>query len=257
MTILKEEEKAKIALLKAEELKIIGQTFIYYKESNKVLRESLENYLTAFWVFKSQRDDISLRMHKLGKIIHDKFGCRFKSNGSEYYSDCPIDLSHIPFGISWGGEESFVCSICGKDPIDCDHIPGRKYDHIACDVIRECCNICWEKKENCPHILGKYYDNVEAVMIAIDMKPTHVAVVSDPACPSARFLARPVSKDEVLSDVKKWSKKERRDFVYGITPIYCHHCCICKGVKAVESKEFHPTYLYHGHNYNEVPYHSS
>ena len=73
MTILREEEKAKIALDKAEELETIGKAFIYYEESNKILRESLEKYLTAFWIFKSQRDDISLRMHKLGKIIHPIF----------------------------------------------------------------------------------------------------------------------------------------------------------------------------------------
>lgn len=254
MTILKEEEKANIALYKAKELETIGKSFIEHEESNKILKESLENYLSAFWILKTQRDDITSRMHKLGKIIHDRFGCPFKSNGTDYYSDCPVDLSHIAFGFSWGGEESLICSICGEDPIDCDHIFGRKYNHIACNVIRGSCNICWEKKYDCQHILGKYYDNVEAIAISIDMKPTHVAIVSDPACPSARVQARLVSKDDIVPYIKKWPKKERKNFVYGISPLYCHHCCKCKGVKATKDKEFHTTYLYHGHNYNEIPY---
>jgi len=251
MAILKEEERAKIALHKAKELETIGIAFIEYDESNKILKESLENYLTAFWVLKAQRDDITSRMHELGKIIHNRFGCRFKFNGTDYYSDCPVDLSHIDFGLSWGGEESIICSICGEDPIDCDHIPGRKYNHIACEVIRGGCNICWEKS-GCQHILGEYYDNVEAIGIAIDMKPTHVAIVSDPACPSARVQARPVSKEDISIIIKNWPKKERRNFAYGISPLYCHHCCECRGVKATEKKEFHTTYLYHGHNYNEI-----
>jgi hypothetical protein len=252
MTILKEEIRAQIALLRARKLEMIGTAFIEYDESDKILRESLENYLYAFWVFKAQRNSITLKMHKLGKTIHNRFGCQFKFNGTDYYNDCPVDLSHIDFGISWGGEESIICSICGKDPIDCDHIPGRKYDHIACEAIRKGCNICWNKKDECQHILGKYYDNVEAIGITIDMKPTHVAMVSDPACPSARVQARPVSREDIQSIIKNLRKKEQRNFAYGISPLYCHHCCSCCGVKSTENKEFYTTYLYHGHNYNEI-----
>ena len=47
MAILKEEERAKIALHKAKELETIGIAFIEYDESNKILKESLENYLTG------------------------------------------------------------------------------------------------------------------------------------------------------------------------------------------------------------------
>lgn len=253
MTILKPEEEADIALLKAKELEMVGKAYIKYDESNKVLRESLEKYLIAFWVFKDEREDISSRMHKIGKIIHDRFGCPLKFSGTNYYNDCPVDLSHVDFGFSWGGEESIICSICGKDPIDCDHIPGDKYNHVACDTIRGSCNICWEKKDHCPHILSEYYDNVEAIGITIDMKPTHVAMVSDPACPFARIQARPILKDHFLSEFKNWPKDKRRNFVYGKSTVYCHHCCECNGIEAAADGESHHMYLDHSSDHHDIP----
>ncbi len=245
MTILKPEEEANIALSKAKDLETIGKAYIECDISNKILRKSLEKYLIAFWVFKEKRRDISLRMHKLGKIIHDRFGCPLKFSGTNYYNYCPVDLSHVDFGFSWGGEESIICSICGKDPIDCDHIPCGKYNHVICDVIRGHCNICWEEKDRCPHIIGKYYDNVEAIGITIDMKPTHVAMVSDPADPFARIQARPVLKDDFWSNFKKWPRYQRKNFVYGTSPVYCHHCCECNGIDVTPEKELSPRNLDH------------
>ena len=107
------------------------------------------------------------------------------------------------------------------------------------------CNICWEKKDRCQHILGEYYDGVETIGITIDMRPTHVALVSEPADPFARFQAIPISKKDLLSDIKKWPRDQRRSFEYGTSPIYCHHCCECKGMESTTDEETHP-HLDHG-----------
>lgn len=245
VAILTREEEANVALSKARELEVIGKAYIRYDSSNKVLNESLEKYLIVFWISREKRIDISSTMHKIGKIIHNRFGCLLKFSGTNYYKGCPIALSHIDFGLSWGGEESIICSICGKDPIDCDHIIGNKHDRVVCSAIRGRCNICWEKKDSCQHNLGEYYDDVEAIGITIDMRPTHVAFVSEPADPLARIQAIPILKDDFWSNFKKWPRNQRRNFVYGTSPIYCHHCCECKGMElAIDNETYSP--LDHG-----------
>jgi hypothetical protein len=55
--------------------------------------------------------------------------CIFTEDGTDFVRDCPVDLGHIRLGMSVGVEvEESVCSVCGKDPWTCAHVPGQTYD---------------------------------------------------------------------------------------------------------------------------------
>lgn len=227
MTILKSDARGALALEKAKELESLGRALIFDNCANIILRESLEKYLEAYWIFDEKRENTSLSMHSIGKLLHDKFQCPLKFNGKSYYTDCPVRLSHIDIGFSIGCTEDLICSICGKDPLECDHNPGEKYDNIICKEIRNICNICWEKKASCHHVIGNLYNGVEAVLIEINIKPNHIAMVSNPVDPLCRITAVPISDEQIESVVKTMPKKLRKKFKYGKTILFCEHCAIC------------------------------
>jgi len=227
MVILKREVQGALALKKAKELESLGRSLIFDECANIILRESLENYLIAYWIIVEKRMDISVSMHSIGKLLHDRFQCPLKFNGKSYYNDCPVRLSHIDIGFSIGCTEDLICSICGKDPLECDHTSGEKYNNIICKEIRNICNICWENKCLCHHIIGETYNGVEAVLIEINIKPNHIAMVSNPADPLCRVTAVPISDEHIASVVKTMPKNLRKKFQYGKTILFCEHCVIC------------------------------
>lgn len=64
------------------------------------------------------------------------YGCRYASNDAgQYEQHCPVSLAHLRFGFSpemvVGG---VLCSICGQDPVGCEHIVGRGYT-VTCEKV--------------------------------------------------------------------------------------------------------------------------
>ena len=59
--------------------------------------------------------------------------CAVLFEGGTYYNVCPIALGHIRIGMSPGYVvHKAECSICHKNPWDCEHITGRDYDGEPC-----------------------------------------------------------------------------------------------------------------------------
>lgn len=66
---------------------------------------------------------------RLKLFIHEQFGCEVKFNGKVWQTSCyKVSRALGLPGISPGMTVRSECSICGKDPVICEHIPGKTYD---------------------------------------------------------------------------------------------------------------------------------
>jgi hypothetical protein len=191
------------------------------------IRIALSELLNCFWYFQDQREYIAELMHKIGFYLCENYQCQFKFEGNSYYTDCPNMLLHQDYGFSLRGFEEYACSICGEDPIDCEHITGHHYDNIECQIINSSCNICREDIDACKHDIGKSYDNVEAIKIVTDLEIVTFDIVKEPEMAFTRINKIPYTKDTVLKSLH--SDPEYADFIYGESPLYCLHCTDCKG----------------------------
>jgi hypothetical protein len=183
------------------------------QEAETIMRDSLGRLREAFHL-ASDDGKISRLLHGRGRILHDLFGCRVRMDGTTYYKECPVLLSHVKLGFS----------ICGRNPWDCEHIKGFKYDGVLAQRIGSVCNICLS--ESCCHLVGEICDNVEAVHIMTNLRLEHVALVDNPANPLARIQSCTLEPDDIRNALPE---SERELFVPGETVIYCHHCADCNG----------------------------
>ena len=215
-------------LVEANEMWSRGETQL--QEGNKpqaeaILRESLLRYRNAFHL-ASEDPLIGQLLHQKGRLIHDCFNCKVRMEGQTYYEECPVILAHIPLGFSIGGTADVICSICGKDPWDCEHITEVKYNRIPAQKVSGLCNICL--KEDCNHVIGDLYDNVEAIRLIVKCELDHVSLVDNPANPLARIHMYTLAAEEVRETLPD---AEKSAFVPGKTVIHCHHCVECTGIK--------------------------
>lgn len=219
---MKLDEEAVQSLQKADELRKLGISLIPDESSNEILKRALREYLTAYWILQDQRTEIFRTMLKIGKKICDEFGCPIEFNGSNYIMSCPVRLSQINIGLSIGGTQDYNCSICGRDPIYCDHIAIQKYDNVPCRRIRGICNICANEGE-CNHIEGEYYDNVEAFKIRSNVEPDHISFVTEPNYPLSRIFAFTIDIDTILNSLPE---EQRERFEYGKHTVFCNYCIV-------------------------------
>lgn len=88
---------------------------------------------------------------RLRDFIHQEFGCRASFDGRVWTTDCyKVSRALGLPGVSPGWTERVECSICGKDPVLCEHVPGKTYE-------------------------GRL-----ALMVARDIRVDHVAIVDEP-----------------------------------------------------------------------------
>lgn len=130
--------------------------------------------------------------------------CLFSRSGIDYTQKCPVDIGHLRLGVSVGMTiREAECSICGLDPEDCLHIPGRMYDG-----------------EDCYRIIKR-----------ADLD--HVAIVKRPDFPDARLTQRPVSTDDLVNALGS-------GFAPGME-VRCNRCLDrCKGLERADSLSDNP-----------------
>jgi hypothetical protein len=103
---------------------------------------------------------------KLERFIHQKFGCEASFNGKVWEVSCyKVSIALGLPGVSPGMTQRLECSICGKDPIMCKHIPGETYG-------------------------GRV-----ALAVAKDVKFNHVSIVDEPMQRETYILPRPLTAD--------------------------------------------------------------
>lgn len=165
------------------------------------------------------------KLHDIGKRKRLLFGCRIPFRDGNYWIDCPVKLSHLPLplGASIGAATSKICSICGEEPLDCNHVKGKTYNHVKCITLKDgYCNICIGKK--CEHVVGQFYDGVQALNVVVNIKFDHIALVTNPLEVDAGITSIAIDRKDLI----KQMQTDNPNFRWG-TPLNCNHCLSCKG----------------------------
>jgi hypothetical protein len=163
------------------------------------LREALRVLRSAMnWLEDTPRFEVA---HDLldrgGRLARQHFSsdCHLSYVDGNYEQRCPVALAHNRVGLSTGmiiGKSS--CSVCGRDPEECDHIGGRIYDGKTCHRI------------------------VEEIA-----ELREIAFVARPRQPDCRILSATV-------DLGQLKKKLGKGFSVGV-PVSCDRCLSpCSGV---------------------------
>lgn len=203
------------------------------------LRTALSELLKTFWVIKEGRIAIAQQMHQIGVHLAKNYQCKLKFKDNHYYTDCPNMLLHNDFGFSLRGMERHTCSICGIDPIDCDHRTGHRYNEINCTTFDGRCNICLQSKDDCEHEIGKKYDDVEAVRVSSILEIITFDLVKEPEMPFCRITEIPYPKEFITKSLTHDPKLN--EFEYGTTTLDCHHCIECEGYDPKKNEDFFNT----------------
>ncbi|MGM7881149.1 hypothetical protein [Pectobacterium versatile] len=173
---------------------IVGSGFDEASEAE--LREALELYEKCFWFYIERRDEIFNIMHKIGHHLREKYGCAFDfcENRSQYYSKCPNHLIQFEFGFSLRAIEEPVCSICGKNPIECDHLTGEIYDGVE----------------------AKTYNRLVDIITADRVK--------EPEMPFARIRERLFPRESIVKGLSQ--DPIIGNLYYGKAVLNCDHCLV-------------------------------
>lgn len=116
---------------------------------------------------------------KIERFIHQNFGCVAPFNGKTWSTSCYKVSKALGLpGVSPGWTQRNECSICGKDPVFCDHIIGEEYD-------------------------GRI-----ALAVAKDIKGDHIAIVEEPRQLETYVLPRPLTEDTLRQILPSSSAKE-------------------------------------------------
>ena len=133
-------------------------------------------------------------MDDAGAWVRRTFGCQLARNGDEYKQTCPVALAHNRMGMSIGGTAKRLCSICGEDLSECDHMPGTAYLVPGGKAPFGWCRVCL--KESCDHDPSVQY-RVSVISYIREMEVHEVSLVDKPAHPDARIFAMSVPVSEL------------------------------------------------------------
>lgn len=112
-------------------------------EAHQSIRSAIQSLRSAMnWLEDSPEfEDAHDLLDQAGRIARATFpsGCHLEFRDNTYYQECAAALAHNRVGLSPGMIiVSAECSICGRDPEDCDHVKGRVYEGETCRrIIRE------------------------------------------------------------------------------------------------------------------------
>jgi hypothetical protein len=81
---------------------------------------------------------------KITTYLHQSYGCDVATDGKTWSTSCYKVSKALGLpGVSPGMTMDLVCSICGKDPINCEHVPGNIYEgKVAMELAK---NIVFEE----------------------------------------------------------------------------------------------------------------
>lgn len=130
------------------------------------------------------RDEAHKAIHRAAFVKRGLFGCPIVLRDGEYWTDCPIKISHLRIGVSAGLVSDFECCICNSLAEDCDHQMGQAYPKRAERDAEGRCTLC--AAVDCGHAEGELFP-VEAYATARNANATEVTLVSRPRYPLARI----------------------------------------------------------------------
>lgn len=130
------------------------------------------------------KEEAHAAIHRSAFIKRGLFGCSITLQHNEYWTNCPINISHLRIGVSVGITGDFECSICGRLVEDCDHLSGETYPAIAKRYTDGTCSICGLVE--CGHDEGKTF-SAQAVSVGRNLQIHEVSLVPRPRYPLARL----------------------------------------------------------------------
>jgi hypothetical protein len=95
-------------------------------------RSSLRDVVDSFLGDRETNSDLFERAHQLGRVIAETVGCSWSEEGDQYVVRCPIWALHRTAAHSLELTTLQACSICGAEPLSCDHLSGSEYDGEVC-----------------------------------------------------------------------------------------------------------------------------
>jgi hypothetical protein len=101
-------------------------------EAESEARNALRDVVDAFLGDRDGNHDLFHRAHRLGAAIAGTAGCWWSEEGDRYAIRCPVFALHRMFAHSVALTTLQKCSICGSEPLSCDHIPGVNYNGKVC-----------------------------------------------------------------------------------------------------------------------------
>jgi len=95
-------------------------------------REALRVVTDGFLGDRGANRDLSERAHRLGKRIAETAGCWWTPGEESYSINCPVFALHRNVAHSVAMTTTRECSICGAEPLDCEHLDGHIYGDEVC-----------------------------------------------------------------------------------------------------------------------------
>lgn len=131
------------------------------------------------------REEAHAAIHRSAFVNRGLFGCPVVLRDDEYWTDCPINISHLRVGVSAGLVSDFECSVCGELVEDCDHQMGHPYPKVAELTAEGKCTLC--DSVDCEHPEGKIF-LAQAHASARNIQAAEVSLVARPRYPLARIV---------------------------------------------------------------------
>ncbi|MFE3496483.1 hypothetical protein ACFXOS_26060 [Streptomyces sp. NPDC059175] len=122
--------------------------------------------------------------HHVAALVGGIFGCDIEYSEDSYWDTCPLSLMHRRSGLSIGFTAIRLCSLCGKDLDECEHLLDTRYPLIVRRTPEGTCNACGRR--SCPHTDGQSVLAYPCPVIA-EGQIHEVSLVSRPRDPLARF----------------------------------------------------------------------
>ena len=184
-------------------------------EAEEASRQALGLFARSLdWAEDSpDEDEAHELMDDAGWWVRTTFGCQLGRAGSEYRQRCPVALAHNRVGFSVGGTAIRICSICGADLSECEHLPGMAYMVPGGPDPLGWCRVCLEKA--CEHEPGQQY-RVSVIARITEMSVDEVSLVPKPANPECRILEMSISTSELVDALGS-------EFVPG-SEVKCNRC---------------------------------
>jgi hypothetical protein len=186
------------------------------RRAERNARVALERFASALnWAEDGPSErEAHERMDAAGRWVRTTFGCLLHQEDNLYFQTCPVALGHNRIGMSVGGQAKRICSLCGLDLSECDHMRGRAYIVLGGRDDLGWCRVC-TSYDGCDHQPDQTY-RANLVAMVTEMTVEEVSFVGKPAHPDARFAKISMSNAELQDHLgDAWSP--------GI-PVNCDRC---------------------------------
>jgi hypothetical protein len=173
-----------------------GNDILVSQQAERDARAALSLFAQSLnWAEDSDEEENAHHlMDGAGAWVRRTFGCQLARSGNEYRQICPVALAHNRIGMSAGGVAVRLCSICGEDLSECEHMPGTAYLVPGGKASFGWCRVCLE--ESCDHDPSARY-RVSVIGFIREMEIHEVSLVDKPAHPDARVLEMSIPVSEL------------------------------------------------------------